>query len=83
MMEQRIVVAKDGSGDFTSLQAAVDAIPETWTGEVRVFLRTGEYREKTVIHRNRVRLSGEDREATVIVWNGCAVTWSITRRSTG
>ena len=64
-----IVVAKDGSGDYISIQAAVDALPETG-GEILV--RAGEYREKTVIHRNNVRLTGEDRERTVIVWNGCA-----------
>ena len=66
-----IIVAKDGSGDYTSLQAAVDAIPEEEEG-VRIFMRNGEYREKTVIHRNGVHLTGEDRERTVLAWNGCA-----------
>lgn len=64
-----IVVAKDGNGDYTGIQAAVDALPETG-GEILV--RAGEYREKIVIHRNGVRLTGEDRERTVIAWNGCA-----------
>ena len=43
-----IVVAKDGSGDFSSLQAAVDSIPETGEGETTILLRAGEYREKAV-----------------------------------
>ncbi|MBR6966742.1 MAG: hypothetical protein IKH81_06635 [Clostridia bacterium] len=71
-MEREIVVAKDGSGDFSSLQAAVDSIPDTENGTVRILLRKGEYREKTVIHRDRIRLTGEDREGTVLAWNGCA-----------
>ena len=70
--ERLIVVAEDGSGDFSSLQAAVDSIPGTADGETRILLRAGEYREKVVIHRDRVRLTGEDRDRTVLTWNGCA-----------
>ena len=71
-MDRTLVVAKDGSGDFSSLQAAVDSIPETETGRVRIFLRAGEYREKAVIHRDHILLTGEDREKTILAWNGCA-----------
>ena len=68
-----IVVAQDGSGDFTSIQAAVDALPENPGPEPsRILVRAGEYREKVVIHRNRVRLVGEDAENTILVWNACA-----------
>ena len=70
-MEKTIVVAQDGSGDFRSLQAAVDAVPEGG-GPVRILLRAGKYREKTVIHRNQIHLTGEDRDRTVLAWNGCA-----------
>ena len=70
-MEKTIVVAQDGSGDSSSLQAAVDAVPEGG-GPVRILLRAGEYREKTVIHRNQIHLIGEDRARTVLAWNGCA-----------
>ena len=69
-----IVVAKDGSGDYTSLQEAVDAIPETPGAEkAEILIRKGEYREKVVVHRDHVRLTGEDREGTVLTWNGCAM----------
>lgn len=64
-----VIVAKDGSGDYTGIQEAVDALPESG-GEI--LIRAGVYREKIVIHRNRVRLAGEDRDRTVIAWNGCA-----------
>ena len=64
-----IIVAPDGTGDFCSIQAAVDALPESG-GEI--LIRPGEYREKAVVHRDGVRLAGEDRERTVITWNGCA-----------
>ena len=69
-----IVVAKDGSGDFTGIQAAVDALPEApGRSPSLVLVRVGEYREKVVIHRDHVRLIGEDRDRTVLVWNGCAM----------
>ncbi|MBR0514610.1 MAG: pectin methylesterase [Clostridia bacterium] len=68
-----ITVAKDGSGDYTGIQAAVDSIPE-YPGEepVQILVRVGEYREKVVIHRDNVVLTGEDPEHTVVAWNGCA-----------
>ena len=68
-----ITVAKDGSGDFSCIQAAVDAVPGDGRAEpVRILIRAGEYREKLTVHRDNVILSGEDPEKTVIVWNGCA-----------
>ncbi len=70
--DRLIVVAKDGSGDFSSLQAAVDSVPEGENLETCIFLRAGEYREKVVVHRNHIRLTGEDRDRTVLAWNGCA-----------
>ncbi len=72
-MTEMIIVAKDGSGDFTSIQEAVDALPETEEGcPAQILVRAGEYREKVVIHRNHVRLKGEDAEKTVLAWNACA-----------
>ena len=69
-----IVVAKDGTGDFTSIQAAIDAIPEApGRSPALVLVCAGEYREKVVIHRDHVRLVGEDRDRTVLTWNGCAM----------
>lgn len=68
-----MIVAGDGSGDYISLQAAIDAIPAARGREpVRVLVRPGEYREKVVIDRDDLILTGEDRDRTVIAWNSCA-----------
>lgn len=64
-----IIVSKDGKGDFTSIQAAIDALPPAGG---QILIRPGEYREKTVVHRDHAHLIGEAREGTRIVWNGCA-----------
>ncbi len=66
------IVAKDGSGDFTSLQAAVDAVPESFSAPVIILLRMDEYHEKVVVHKNNLRIIGEARDRTVLTWNGCA-----------
>ena len=67
-----IIVARDGSGDYTSLQAAVDGVTESGRAPVIILMRAGEYQEKVVIHRNNIRIVGEDPETTVLTWNGCA-----------
>ncbi len=66
------VVSKDGKGDFTSLQAAVDAVPAGNRAPTILLIRAGEYREKVTVYRNNLRIIGEDRDRTVLVWNGCA-----------
>lgn len=66
------VVAKDGSGDYTCLQQAVDALPESGGAPRVILLRPGVYREKVVVHRDGVRIVGESRGGTELVWNGCA-----------
>ncbi len=68
-----IVVARDGSGDYASVQAAVDAAPAVPGGEpTRIAIRPGIYREKLIVHRDNLILTGKDPENTEIVWNGCA-----------
>ena len=68
-----IIVAKDGSGDFTSIQAAVDSAPGTVSGQrTTIRIRPGSYREKVTVWRDNLILCGENAENTEIVWNGCA-----------
>jgi len=41
----RIVVAADGSGDFNTVQGAVDSVPDSHAGRVTIFIRAGRYEE--------------------------------------
>ncbi|MDR2840858.1 MAG: alpha/beta hydrolase fold domain-containing protein [Paludibacter sp.] len=65
------VVAQDGSGDFTSVQAAIDAVPDFRQSETRIFIRNGVYREKIVLAGSKkfVTLTGENRERTIIMYD--------------
>jgi pectin methylesterase-like acyl-CoA thioesterase len=63
----RIVVAADGSGDFTTVQGAVDFIPNTPHPRVTIFIRSGRY-EEIVYFRNKhdITFLGEDRDKVTI-----------------
>ncbi|KAL5218623.1 hypothetical protein ABZP36_019307 [Zizania latifolia] len=40
-----VTVAKDGSGDFTNISAALDALPETYYGRYVIYVKEGVYEE--------------------------------------
>ncbi|KAK3147016.1 hypothetical protein QOZ80_3BG0276710 [Eleusine coracana subsp. coracana] len=40
-----VTVAKDGSGDFANISAALDAMPETYTGRYVIYVKEGVYDE--------------------------------------
>lgn len=68
------IVAADGSGQYTSLQAAINAAPmQTDPAAPRwvILVRAGTYRERIYVQRERgnIHVIGEDREKTVIVYN--------------
>jgi hypothetical protein len=59
----RIVVAADGSGDFNTVQGAVDFVPDNPPERVTIFIRNGSY-EEIVFFRHKANLTfrGEDRD---------------------
>jgi hypothetical protein len=59
----RVVVAADGSGDFNTVQGAVDFVPDNPAHRVTIFIKNGTY-EEIVFFRNKSNLTirGEDRE---------------------
>lgn len=66
------IIAKDGSGDFTSLQAAIDAVPMSSRMPTILLLRMDEYHEKVIVNKDNIRIIGEARDRTVITNSGCA-----------
>ncbi len=66
----RIVVAADGSGDFRTVQAAVNFAEPHREKPVVIFIRRGRYEELVRIGREKqhVHLIGEDRKRTVIAF---------------
>ncbi len=65
----RLVVAADGSGDFSTVQAALDYIPEGNTAPVTIFVRKGTYREIIFFtDKHGVSILGEDRRGTILAY---------------
>ena len=62
------VVAADGSGDYTSVQAAVDAAPQGRAKPWLIFVKNGQYKEHVDIPATKPYLHfiGQDRDLAVI-----------------
>ncbi|MCX7027474.1 MAG: pectinesterase family protein [Spirochaetes bacterium] len=71
-MKREIVVALDGSGEFTTVGEAL-RLAEASAGEgARVYVGRGTYREKLRIFSPGIELAGEGMDETSIVWDDCA-----------
>lgn len=67
------IVAADGTGDYTTIQAAIDAVPQNTRATARwvIAVRPGTYRERVYIQREKrfVHLVGDDPIRVVITYN--------------
>lgn len=63
----RVVVAADGSGDFATVQGAIDFAPAKPAGRMTIFIRKGTYPEIiNFASKNNLTFLGEDAEKSVI-----------------
>lgn len=67
------VVAKDGSGDFFTIQEAIDAVPD-FRKNVRttILVRKGVYKEKLVVPPSKINLSLVGEEGAVLTYDDYA-----------
>jgi pectinesterase len=66
------VVAADGSGDFKTVQEAVDAIPKDNSQPMIIYVQPGTYHEKIHINTPFVHLVAQDAEKTVLTFDDYA-----------
>lgn len=65
----RFTIAADGSGDFCTVQGAVDSVPAGNTEPVLFDLRSGTYQEIVRVNaRHHLAFRGEDRRRTIIAY---------------
>ncbi|MEV6381800.1 pectinesterase family protein [Streptomyces sp. NPDC051773] len=71
-----LTVAKDGSGQFTTVQKAIDAVPAGNTARVVISVAPGTYREVVKVPSNKphvtIQGSGGSRKDTTIVYGNAA-----------
>lgn len=65
-MDHQLTVSKNGDGNYSSITAAVNAVP--YNTSAVIFIRNGVYREKLFLKKRNIILIGEDREKTVLTW---------------
>lgn len=65
------VVAKDGSGDFTTIQSAIEACKAFPYDRIRILIKNGVYHEKVFIPswNTKISLIGENKDSTIITYN--------------
>lgn len=63
----RLIVSAEGTGDFNTVQGAIDFVPDRNSRRVTIFIRNGTY-EEIIYFRNKsnVTFLGEDREKVVV-----------------
>jgi pectinesterase len=71
-----IIVAKDGSGKFTTIQAAVNSISSSNGKNVTILVRNGTYTEHIAIDKSFISLIGESRDSTIIQFSLQRTEWT-------
>lgn len=69
------VVSKDGLGNYTTIQEALNAVPIYSEKAVIIFIQNGIYNEKLFIEKNNVALVGESKDSTIIIFAELRKNW--------
>ena len=65
----RVVVAADGSGDFNTVQGAVDWAPDHPAHRITIFIRDGTYEEIVFFqHKSDLTIRGQDRDKVQLMY---------------
>ncbi|HTE10165.1 MAG TPA: pectinesterase family protein [Chitinophagaceae bacterium] len=63
---KKIIVDINGRGNYTSIQAAINSLPDSAALPRIIYIKKGVYKEKLYIEKQLFTLEGEDRETTII-----------------
>ena len=64
--QKQVVVALDGSGNFRSIQEAINSLPVAAKEQRVILIKNGTYKEKIFIDKDFITLKGEDPEKTIV-----------------
>ncbi len=88
---RRTIVAADGSGDYRTVQGALNGLPDSSASPRLIFIKKGIYKEKVYIEKSNIVIEGEDKEKTIITaaiardeWRcGHADDWGVATMNVG
>jgi len=70
-----IIVDINGGGDFTSIQSAINSLPDSSAKPRLIRIRAGTYHEKIFITKHNIILRGDDRDKTIITQDIARDEW--------
>lgn len=67
-LKPNVVVAKDGSGDFTTISDALAAMPKKYSGRYVIYVKTGVYKETVMVTKKMVNVTmyGDGSRKTIV-----------------
>jgi pectinesterase len=67
-------VAFDGSGDYKTVQDAINAVPDFRKNRTTIYIKSGTYKEKIVLPKSKsnITLAGQDAEKTILTYDDFA-----------
>lgn len=70
----QIVVAKDGSGEFTTVQEAINAVPDFRNNTTVIYIKNGVYKEKLNLPstKTNVKMIGESVDGVILTFDDYA-----------
>ncbi|HSC54047.1 MAG TPA: pectinesterase family protein [Phnomibacter sp.] len=74
MAKQKLVVAADGTGNFKTVQEAINAVPDHNKKETIIYIKNGVYKEKLVVPvaKRGIHFIGESVEKTILTYDDYA-----------
>lgn len=68
LLQGDIIVAKDGTGNFTTIQEALNFAPNDSNVPVRIYIKSAEYVEKLIVpaEKTHIHFIGADKNTTII-----------------
>lgn len=68
------VVSPDGSGNFKTIQEAINAVPDYRKNFTTIFIKNGTYKEKLILaaSKTNVKFIGQDTEKTILTYDDFA-----------
>ncbi|MBE6202030.1 MAG: hypothetical protein E7134_07645 [Rikenellaceae bacterium] len=77
-LQPSVIVAADGSGDYTKVADAIGRIPKNNQNPFVIYVKEGVYKEKLLISKgyDNVVLVGDGRGKTVITYDDCQGTYN-------